>query len=128
MTPNAPSGSGESVLEPIDLDLWKAAVHGDHGAFHTLVDRHARGLFRVAVSLSASRSDAEDICQETFAAAFKGLKGFDGRASIKTWLTRILMRRAAVLDLRKPILEPGAAAAMGNRMAGESECICGARG
>ena len=82
-------------MEPSDLDLWKAAVHGDHAAFHTLVDRHARGLFRVAVSLSATRSDAEDICQETFAAAFKGLKGFDGRASIKTWLTRILMRRAA---------------------------------
>ena len=82
-------------MEPSDLDLWKAAVHGDHGAFHTLVDRHARGLFRVAVSLSATRSDAEDICQETFAAAYKGLRGFDGRASVKTWLTRILMRRAA---------------------------------
>jgi RNA polymerase sigma-70 factor (ECF subfamily) len=82
-------------LEPSDLDLWKSAVRGDHGAFHTLVDRHARGLFRVALSMSESRSDAEDICQETFAAAFKGLKGFDGRASVKTWLTRILMRRAA---------------------------------
>jgi RNA polymerase sigma-70 factor (ECF subfamily) len=82
-------------LEPSDLDLWKAAVHGDHAAFHALVDRHARALFRVALSLSESRSDAEDICQETFAAAFKGLKGFDGRASVKTWLTRILMRRAA---------------------------------
>ena len=82
-------------MEPSDLDLWKSAVHGDHRAFHALVDRHARALFRVALSLSQTRSDAEDICQETFAAAFKGLKGFDGRASVKTWLTRILMRRAA---------------------------------
>jgi RNA polymerase sigma-70 factor (ECF subfamily) len=82
-------------LEPSDLELWKAAAGGDHGAFHALVDRHARSLFRVALSLSGSRSDAEDVCQETFAAAFKSLKSFDGRASVKTWLTRILMRRAA---------------------------------
>jgi RNA polymerase sigma-70 factor (ECF subfamily) len=84
-------------LEPNDLHLCRAAAGGDHGAFHALIDRHARGLFRVAVSLSASRSDAEDLCQETFTAAFRGLKRFDGRASVKTWLTRILMCRAATL-------------------------------
>src|SRR5207248_468575 len=53
------------------------------------------GLMRLALSLSGSRSDAEDICQETFAAAYRGLAGFNAQASVKTWLSRILMRRAA---------------------------------
>jgi RNA polymerase sigma-70 factor (ECF subfamily) len=82
-------------LEPSDLELWQAAATGDHRAFHALIDRHSARLFRLALSLSAGRSDAEDICQETFVAAFKSLRAFDGRASVKTWLTRILMRRAA---------------------------------
>jgi RNA polymerase sigma-70 factor (ECF subfamily) len=82
-------------LEPSDLELWQSAARGDHKAFHTLVDRHSRGMFRLALSMSGSRSDAEDICQETFVGAFKSLKSFDGRASVKTWLTRILIRRAA---------------------------------
>ena len=82
-------------MEPSDLELWQSAAKGDHGAFHALMDRHSAKLFRVALSLSASRSDAEDVCQETFVAAFKSLKSFDGRASVKTWLTRILMHRAA---------------------------------
>ncbi len=84
-------------MQPTDLELWRAAAAGDQGAFHLLVDRHAPALFRSALALSASRSDAEDICQETFVAAFKSLKTFDGRASVKTWLTRILTRRAATL-------------------------------
>lgn len=82
-------------MEPSDLELWQSAARGDQKAFHTLVDRHSRGMFRLALSMSGSRSDAEDICQETFVGAFKSLKSFDGRASVKTWLTRILIRRAA---------------------------------
>jgi RNA polymerase sigma-70 factor (ECF subfamily) len=92
---NVVRGSGEPVLEPSDSDLWRSAAAGDHAAFHVLVDRYGPGLFRVARSLSANRPDAEDLCQETFAAAYCGLKQFDGRASFRTWLTSILVRRAA---------------------------------
>lgn len=49
------------------------------------------------MALCQSRSDAEDLCQETFIAAFRGLKGFRGGSSFKTWLTSILMRRAATM-------------------------------
>ena len=82
-------------MEISDLDLVRKSAGGDHQAFHALVDRHAKALFRIALSLSASRADAEDLVQETFAGAFKSLARFDGRASVRTWLTRILMRRAA---------------------------------
>jgi RNA polymerase sigma-70 factor (ECF subfamily) len=82
-------------LEPSDWELWQSAAGGDQRAFHVLVDRHAPAMMRLARSLSGTRADAEDICQETFAAAFRGLKSFNGQASVKTWLSRILMRRAA---------------------------------
>jgi len=77
------------------MELVRKAAGGDHGAFHALVDRHAKVLFRTALSLSSTRSDAEDLVQETFAGAYKSLPRFDGRSSVRTWLTRILMRRAA---------------------------------
>ena len=82
-------------LEPGDLELVRACADGDQGAFHTLVDRHAQSLFRLALSLTPSRADAEDLCQETFAGAFAGLKRFNGQSSVRTWLTSILMRQAA---------------------------------
>ena len=80
-----------------DVDSQPVAVNGDAAAFHEWVERYGPGLFRLAVSLSGNRLDAEDLCQETFAAAFRGFKNFGGRASIRTWLTSILMRRAAKL-------------------------------
>ena len=86
---------GRRKLELSDTDLLRSAAQGDGAAFHRLVDRHAAGLYRVARSLSASEHDAEDVLQETFLAAHRGAAGFDGRASVKTWLQRILMRQAA---------------------------------
>ena len=78
-----------------DPELVKAAAGGDASAFHELVDRHSAHLFRVASLLSKSAADAEDIVQETFVGAFTGIGKFDNRASVKTWLSRILTRQAA---------------------------------
>jgi RNA polymerase sigma-70 factor (ECF subfamily) len=82
-------------LQPSDLELLRAAADGDSNAFHTLVDRHADGLFRAAISLAPSRADAEDLLQETLLGAYRGLGRFDGRAAVKTWLNSILIRQAA---------------------------------
>lgn len=81
--------------EASDIALLHKASGGDAGAFHTLADRHADRLYRLAVSLVGNRFDAEDIVQETFIGAFKGMRGFEGRASVKTWLTRILVTQVA---------------------------------
>src|SRR3954468_4122161 len=48
-----------ATLEPNDLELIRRAGEGDSQAFHALVDRHASELFRLALSLSATRADAE---------------------------------------------------------------------
>ena len=78
-----------------DLELVRSAGGGDDDAFHTLIDRHAPMLFRVAQSLTRNRQDAEDLVQETFVGAYRGLKHFAGRSSVKTWLVQILTRQAA---------------------------------
>lgn len=83
------------ALESSDLELVRSAGRGDSAAFHTLVDRYAPELFRLAQSLSNTRADAEDIVQETLFGAYRALNQFDGRASVKTWLKRILVRQAA---------------------------------
>ena len=81
-------------MEVSDLELVRSAVAGDDAAFHALVDRHAKAMFRVALSMSRNRADAEDLFQETLVAAFRGLKNFAGRSSVKTWLLKILTRQA----------------------------------
>ena len=78
-----------------DQELLQLSSDGDSHAFHVLVDRHAAELFRLAMSLSRNRAEAEDIVQETLLGAFRGMAKFDGRASVKTWLKRILVRQAA---------------------------------
>src|SRR5205823_8448889 len=78
-----------------DHQLVRRASKGDERAFHELVDRHARNLFGLARSMMPTAADAEDVVQETFAGAFRGLSGFEARSSVKTWLTRILVTQAA---------------------------------
>jgi RNA polymerase sigma-70 factor (ECF subfamily) len=86
---------GDRGLEDSDLELLRAAAGGDDGAFHALTDRHAAALFRVAMSMSKNRADAEDLMQETFVGAYRGLKTFAARSSVKTWLLQIMTRQAA---------------------------------
>jgi RNA polymerase sigma-70 factor (ECF subfamily) len=78
-----------------DSELLAKSAAGDRRAFHALVDRHADRLYRLAVSLVGNSADAEDVLQEAFTGAFRGVSGFQGRASVKTWLTRILVMQAA---------------------------------
>jgi RNA polymerase sigma-70 factor (ECF subfamily) len=85
----------KTYLRQGDLELARRAADGDRAAFHAVVDRYADDLFRLARSLVRVRADAEDIVQETFIEAFRGIGTFDGRASLRTWLSRILMRRAS---------------------------------
>jgi len=82
-------------LESADADLVRRARRGDDGAFRELVDRHGPGLYRMAFSLVGNAADAEDALQETLLGAFRHLGRFEQRSSVRTWLTRIVMRQAA---------------------------------
>lgn len=116
------TGQHRHACDP-DVDLVRRARRGDDAALHRLVERHAGRLYGLAVSLVSNRADAEDIVQDTFAGAIRGLRGFREQASVKTWLTRILIKRVARLHrwrrLRrtKPIEAAGEADADAGAMA-----------
>jgi RNA polymerase sigma-70 factor (ECF subfamily) len=76
-----------------DADLIVALRDGDEAAFALLVDRYHAALVRLA-RLYVSDATAEDVVQETWLGFLRGLSRFEGRASLKTWLFRILMNRA----------------------------------
>ena len=71
------------------------SAHGDSDAQQALIDRHGRYLFGVAHALTRHAHDAEDLVQETFMGAFR--TRFRGESSLRTWLVKILMRRAGML-------------------------------
>jgi RNA polymerase sigma-70 factor (ECF subfamily) len=57
--------------------------------FESVVERHRREIQVHCYRMLGSLSDAEDLTQETFLRAWKGRDGFEGRASVRTWLYRI---------------------------------------
>ena len=73
-----------------DQALVAALCRGDADAFATLVDRHSPAMIRVAMAYVPTRAAAEEAVQETWIAVMRGIDGFEGRASLKTWIFRIL--------------------------------------
>ena len=74
-------------------DLIARARAGDEEAFRQLIDPYRRELQVHCYRILGSVQDAEDALQETLLAAWRGLGGFEGRASIRTWLYRIATSR-----------------------------------
>jgi RNA polymerase sigma-70 factor, ECF subfamily len=73
---------------PDDAELLRLTVAGDEGAFARFVDRHQAGVWRRALTLTDHGSDAEDLLQETFLAAWRGAASFRG-GSARSWLLTI---------------------------------------
>jgi RNA polymerase sigma-70 factor (ECF subfamily) len=86
---------GRRVARESDEELLRAAGKGSSEAFGGLVERHADGLFRLAYRLVGNAPDAEDVLQEAVMGAFEQARKFRGHSTVKTWLTRIVMRQAA---------------------------------
>jgi RNA polymerase sigma-70 factor (TIGR02960 family) len=74
-------------------DLITRARAGDGDAFRALTEPHRRELQVHCYRMLGSFQDAEDTLQDTLLAAWQGLEGFEGRASIRTWLYRIATNR-----------------------------------
>lgn len=82
-------------MSQTDKDLVRRACQGDSQALGLLVDRHSSSLYRLALSLVNQPHDAQDLVQDTWLGALRHLGHFQGRASVRTWLSRILMKQAA---------------------------------
>lgn len=75
---------------------------GDADAFRLLVERHSRGVYRLALRVTGNCQDAEDVVQETFLKAYRQLARFESRASFATWVHRIAMNCAVDLLRSRP--------------------------
>jgi RNA polymerase sigma-70 factor (TIGR02960 family) len=77
----------------VAAELIARARAGDGDAFRELTGPYSRELQVHCYRMLGSVQDAEDVVQETLLAAWHGLGGFEGRASVRTWLYRIATNR-----------------------------------
>jgi RNA polymerase sigma-70 factor (ECF subfamily) len=110
--------NSESALDAL---LVRRFNSGDESAFSEIVARYRDRIFVIANGLLRNRADAEEITQDAFVRAYRGLARFRGDSSLATWLHRITVnlarnrywyffrrRRHASISLDLPVGEDGA--------------------
>ena len=75
----------------IDVELVRRFNSGDQAAFVEIVTRYREKMFHVAFGLLRNRADAEEIAQDAFIRAYRGLARFRGDSSLAAWLYRITL-------------------------------------
>ncbi|MCP4872073.1 MAG: sigma-70 family RNA polymerase sigma factor [Proteobacteria bacterium] len=81
----------------LDIEGLKA---GDSGAWREVMSLHGPSLLGYATRMLGSRTTAEEVVQDALVKAYKAIDRFDGRASLKTWMIRIVHNRA-IDELRR---------------------------
>jgi RNA polymerase sigma factor (sigma-70 family) len=90
-----------SASESPDADLCELISANEfRSAFEFLLDRYQHKVFRLACSILGNETQAEDLAQDIFVRIWKGLPGFNGKASLSTWIYTI-SRNACWTELRK---------------------------
>jgi RNA polymerase sigma-70 factor, ECF subfamily len=89
------------VGQDTDSELLAALRAGDERAFIILVRRHHAAMLRVACSFVPNVAVAEEVVQDTWVGVLRGIGGFEGRSSFRTWLFRILVNRARTAGARE---------------------------
>jgi RNA polymerase sigma-70 factor (ECF subfamily) len=77
-----------------DYELVSLCKKGDMDAFEELVKKHQKRMFNIAFRILGSYDEASDIVQDAFVSAYKGMRGFKGRAKFSTWLCAIVMNHS----------------------------------
>jgi RNA polymerase sigma-70 factor, ECF subfamily len=113
-----------------DLALVELLRAGDETAFMMLIDELGRSMHRVARMFVSTDAIADDVVQEAWLGVLRGLDGFEGRSSLRTWIFRILVNTAKTRgkrerrsvpfsslagdDLEAPSFDPGMFVASGD--------------
>ncbi len=84
-----------------DSELVARAREGDVAAFEALYRSHVGRVHGLCLRMSGHPETAEDLVQETFLNAWRGLSSFSGRSSLGTWLHRIAVN-ASLAKVRSP--------------------------
>ena len=85
--------------------LVEAAKAGDQRAFEALVKRYRKRIYALALHMTRSASEADDIAQEVFLKAYRALPQFEGRSQFFTWVYRMTVNRS--LNARRDRMRRG---------------------
>jgi RNA polymerase sigma-70 factor (ECF subfamily) len=89
-----------------DRELVARCLAGDEDARQMLYRQNERRLYAMALRLTGSVADAEDVLQESFLRAFRSLESFRGDAALSTWLCRIVINQSRNVFARRARLRP----------------------
>jgi RNA polymerase sigma-70 factor (ECF subfamily) len=108
------SAAAVAVADPFESDDARVAgrvAAGDHAAFHALMRRYNRRLYRLARATLRDDAEAEDALQDAYVLAYRRIGQFRGEAALGTWLSRLVLneclgrlRRSARRDNIVPIV------------------------
>jgi len=87
--------------ERSEPELLAGLKRGDEAAFEALIEAYSSPLLRVARTYVGSRAVAEEVVQDTWLGVLKGLDGFEGRSSFRTWVFKILTNIASTRATRE---------------------------
>src|SRR6202044_216959 len=97
-----------------DTILIRAAQHGNRGAFEELVQHYDQAVLRLALHLTGTEQDAQDVYQDAFLKAYKNIGSFRFECSFYTWIYRIVtnlcldhLRKKTVRKEDAPVVKDG---------------------
>ncbi|MBZ9597069.1 sigma-70 family RNA polymerase sigma factor [Streptomyces erythrochromogenes] len=85
--------AGSRELPPDEVLVQRLRA-GDEETFALVLDSWSGSMLRLAMSFVSTKASAEEAVQDTWLAVIRGIDGFEGRASLKTWVYRILVNTA----------------------------------
>ena len=84
----------ERCSPPDEMDFVARIIAGDSSLFHELVRPYERDAYLIAFSMLLNPVKAEEVVQEAFISAYRGLKNFHGDLRFGNWLFRLIVDRA----------------------------------
>ncbi len=87
--------AGALTLETEESALIEELRAGSEEAFAWLITRYHQPIYSLLARTVRDRADAADLTQEVFVKVFRGIKGFHGESSLRTWIYRIALREAS---------------------------------
>jgi len=88
------------LAAPLPEDLVDRLRAGDEAAFRAVVGALHGTLRRLARGHVRTDAAVDEVIQDTWLAVIRGLDGFEGRSSFRTWVCRILLNRARTMAVR----------------------------
>ncbi len=89
-----------------ETELIAQVLAGKQSAYAELIKRHQRYVFTLALRMVKNREDAEEVTQDCFIKAYRGLANFEQKSKFSTWLYRIVFTTAMThLRKKKPLTD-----------------------